>query len=1328
MQGAYLLPNHSARWALPLVALLMLGMSGAQAQTATVVSDIYAGANGSGPSYITVLGNQLIFRANNGTNGNELWVSDGSDPGTRMVTDLYPGSSSSSPQPNRASWYPGDERFVSNGTYVYMKARNQNYEYVYRTNGSSMQQVTGGGMYSNGPNPHNFAEGPGNRVYWNAHNGSYYYLHYTDSTSATRVSNINSSGNFNAYYFCTIGNRTYFWGNDNSRGYELWYIDGSSSSATLVRDIYSGSSSSSPRYMCEGTNNRVIFSAQDGSNGQELWISDGTSGGTQMLKDIRSGSGSSDPTFMTRLPNGKVLFRADDGTHGNELWVTDGTSSGTMMLKDINPAGNSSIEYPTAVGNKIYFRAYTPNYGHELWESDGTTDGTKLVQDIWPGPNSGEPQGLADINGALYFRAVTQNEGWELWKVLPTGGAQLVADIYPGPNSSNPYYISYLNGYCYFRAQDGQHGEELMKIAIPPEVVSTTPATNSHDAMPSTDITIANSQAVDTTTVSASSFFVSGAFTGTRSGTYSVSNLNAEFDPDADFLPGEIIEVTLSGDFENSFGIKSGAPYVFRFRIGASSGAGQFDAVLLNPIGGASAKTEDVAAGDLDGDGDIDLVFAIRGGQNFIALNDGQGGFATTYAFGGSATESSGVALADMDGDGKLDILIVNYGEENELFLNNGTGGFSTRMGFGPGNDMSTSISVGDMNGDGALDIVVSNFTQQNLVLFNDGAGATAGVTSFGTGFDDTVHVVTADINGDGKLDIVVANQLNPGRYYLNDGRGNFDGVTASRDYGAGVSFASEVAVGDLDNDGDLDIVGANLNRKNQVFWNNGSGEFNATPTSFMPQDATKSVTLIDVNGDDYLDIAFGNSMGQNIIYINDQNGGFNSMPVNFGSGMDDTRSIVAADFTGDGAIDLALANMLGQSVVAPNAMAVNTSPSITSSAPATATVGVRYEYTILATGVPTPTFTASGLPNWLTRNGNVISGTPAEADLGATGVITIDANNGIGTPDIQQFTITVNPAPTAPSFTSTPALNAAVSQQYIYDITTDGFPAATLSVSGEPAWLSLVGNRLTGTPLNSDIGVTSEITLTATNGVDPDATQRFQITVSLVQAPSITSTALTTATVGLQYSYAISYTGAPEPMISASGLPAWLTLSGSTLSGVPAASDVDASGITLTGMITVTANNGVNPQATQSFQITVTDPSKLTPPRVSGAPATVAIVGQEYRTTVQASGSPAPTVMVTGLPDWLSFEESTRIISGTPTNADIGLTEEITIRLENSLGESSEFRYQVLVIELPNFTATSDESTCAMRSGSGSPSAMLFAMLVAIGAVLCLRGVRKFE
>lgn len=187
------------------------------------------------------------------------------------------------------------------------------------------------------------------------------------------------------------------------------------------------------------------------------------------------------------------------------------------------------------------------------------------------------------------------------------------------------------------------------------------------------------------------------------------------------------------------------------------------------------------------------------------------------------------------------------------------------------------------------------------------------------------------------------------------------------------------------------------------------------------------------------------------------------------------------------------------------------TQPRIVSVPPTSATAGALYRYQPTVTGNPTPTVDVGGFPGWLVWDGTALSGTPSAGDVGTTPQIAVSASNGIGEDAQQTLSIAVVPnggggGGGAPQITSTANTSATVGVLYEYNISTTGSPAPVLSQMNAPAWLSLNGATLSGTPAAGDVGSTPQITLTATNGVSPDASQSFSITV----APAPSSPVLT--------------------------------------------------------------------------------------------------------------------------------------------------------------------------------------------------------------------------
>jgi len=311
----------------------------------------------SNPAWLTVGNNTVFMGASNSAtiNGRELWKTDGTEAGTVMVKDIYPGTSDSDPT---------------------------------------------GLVYTNGTLFFAANDGINGRELWKS-----------DGTDAgtTLVKNIHSLSGSNPSNLVGNGSIIYFVADDGANGAELWKSDGTDAGTLMVKDINtSGNSDPASLIVLNGV---LYFTATNGSGGRELWKSDGTNGGTVLVKDINA-VGGSDPVSLTIL-NGLLYFSADNGTAGRELWRTDGSSAGTTMVMDINTGGSSNPTALTRIGFKLFFGANDGTHGNEIWATDGIT--TALVQDIEPGIGSSDPTQFAEVNGKIFTSVINSTWGREVW-------------------------------------------------------------------------------------------------------------------------------------------------------------------------------------------------------------------------------------------------------------------------------------------------------------------------------------------------------------------------------------------------------------------------------------------------------------------------------------------------------------------------------------------------------------------------------------------------------------------------------------------------------------------------------------------------------------------------------------------------------------------------------------------------------------------------------------------------------------------------------------------------------------------------------------------------
>jgi hypothetical protein len=293
--------------------------------------------------------------------------------------------------------------------------------------------------------------------------------------------------------------------------------------------------------------------------------------------------------------------------------------------------------------------------------------------------------------------------------------------------------------------------------------------------------------------------------------------------------------------------------------IWLNDGAGAFSPQPLTPTLSIS-DTVDVALGDLDLDGDLDALLANNHDQpQTVWLNDGTGGFHRHDAFG--AGNSYAVALGDLDGDGDLDAVLVDFLEgSHTVWLNDGTGHFAphpTLPIFANGCD-PLDIALGDLDGDGDLDALVISDICTERVWLNDGSGAFHSHGSFDAG--DSFGGDLGDVDADGDLDAVVSQHgplvLPAPPVWLNDGAANFGPHPVPSTFGP--QSDAEVALGDMDGDGDLDaVVVAGHGRPNRVSLNDGTGHF-VTHATFGGGDGYQ-VALGDLDGDGDLDALVAN-------------------------------------------------------------------------------------------------------------------------------------------------------------------------------------------------------------------------------------------------------------------------------------------------------------------------------------------------------------------------------------------------------------------------------------------------------------------------------------
>jgi hypothetical protein len=563
-----------------------------------------------------------------------------------------------------------------------------------------------------------------------------------------------------------------------------------------------------------------------------------------------------------------------------------------------------------------------------------------------------------------------------------------------------------------------------------PQVVTVAPSRNAIAVGAGTRVAVTFSQPMQAAAASAAGLRVfSSQRGGLLTGTYSGSGTaTASFQPAQPLRPGETVQVSVKKGTLSATGQALSIASLAQFSVGVTPSAGTFG--LPGQALVATPSTFGMTAADFNGDGNLDLASCSQTAtvQLRFGRGDGTFGSAVDYAMGPSYFLTS----ADLDNDGDLD-LVVGNGGQLVVMRNNGSGVFTTLRGFRTGNDVRTivpadldgdgnldvvvacassgsvfvhfgqgdctfsptggsffnlsapvGVAVGDVDGDGDLDYVTASAqSDRAFVRFNDGTGAFTAVTALTVGAQPN-SIALGDLNGDGALDVVTANQSSNDVSVLlntNAGTGAFQAATTVNT-GNG---PTDVKLGDVDGDGDLDLVASGYSR--DVRLNNGNGTFSAGP--LIPLGAYY-VALADVNNDGTLDLLSGGGYSAT--------GGDSSINVYLNAATPTLTSFSPASGPIGSSITLTGTNLAGTTQVTFNgrpaaSFTVNSATSITAVVPAGATSGLL--------GVTTlPGMSAASATSFTIPAPVVTSLSPAEGPAGTVVTVT-----GTGFLDATQVT-----------------------------------------------------------------------------------------------------------------------------------------------------------------------------------------------------------------------------------------------------------------------------------------------------------------------------------
>lgn len=343
--------------------------------------------------------------------------------------------------------------------------------------------------------------------------------------------------------------------------------------------------------------------------------------------------------------------------------------------------------------------------------------------------------------------------------------------------------------------------------------------------------------------------------------------------------------------------------------------------------------TNYIAVADIDADGDLDICFA--NGQGYsslgallkprIYINNGTGVFTdqTDTRVAGITGCFRSAEFGDIEGDGDLDLLLgQDYARQTMLLVNNGAGVFTNETtGRLPAMNNSTArATFGDVDGDGDLDIALLNSgatrfstTGQPRLYMNDGTGRFTDGTStrIPTGaIAQQMDALFLDADGDFDLDLFIATRAttpNQSRLWINNG----SGVFASTGNFPNDNTAYAYDAGDIDNDGDLDLIGVNAGTSNtELLANNANGlgtSWTNVSSSISPNPTVddNDSKFFDIDNDGDYDLVIAVLGGTKRIYRNNGTGAFTQISNIITAATDSSLDVKVADFNGDKRYDI---------------------------------------------------------------------------------------------------------------------------------------------------------------------------------------------------------------------------------------------------------------------------------------------------------------------------------------------------------------------------------------------------------------------------------------
>ena len=444
------------------------------------------------------------------------------------------------------------------------------------------------------------------------------------------------------------------------------------------------------------------------------------------------------------------------------------------------------------------------------------------------------------------------------------------------------------------------------------QITSISPVAQSTSVATASSITIDFTAALDPATINLEAVLIRGSQTGIIEGTLSGGGTSTLlFDPLNDFKSGEVITVVLTTNLSSEEGSFLQQPTMFSFVVQTASLPSPVS-YIDHTVTTAVDYVTKIKLVDLDKDGDLDIVSSSYN-DDTIAWFENNGDSANPIFTKNTITlttnGATSVLVADLDNDGDLDVVSSSsYDKTVAWYENDGNAvPMFTKNIITTTADWAFIVAVGDIDNDGDLDIISGSQGDQTLAWYeNDGVpNPSFSLNVISTSVSSIHDLSVGDLDNDGDLDILVALQYNNTvSWFENNGAPNPTFVRNNITTNA--MTVKSVSLGDLDNDGDLDVLSTST-ADNTIAWYENDGATNPTFTKTVISSTVSDLLTVnvgDVDGDGDLDVLVAN-VNTFDYYENDGALDPTFTKILITSNSNSTSSIVGGDVDNDGDLDI---------------------------------------------------------------------------------------------------------------------------------------------------------------------------------------------------------------------------------------------------------------------------------------------------------------------------------------------------------------------------------------------------------------------------------------